>query len=318
MSESLLAADRLGAEPPPGENALDWLRTRAADRRFDPWLFSSEGIRWRWRSFEQVADHVARSRSSIERAVSASERTEGVAFRGRRCPDSVAISLAIQAAGGAAVAVAPGQRAVSLPAGPDRPPWVQIEGSPAPELATAPCCQVPPARSGLETWTAESLAAGEGWVVVPGPEGGRFSTAEIAAAAVFLENQLASFLRAVEISPVVLLGPSTDPLQAEILTAWTLLRGAPLVLEADADAVAATALWARPHLVVAASPALESFAQLLGQRSHLKNHRLSFLVATDEDAPSALARLRWESMGVPLCRWVAATSRWQGPPSRRS
>lgn len=318
MSESLLASDPLGVGRPPGKNALDWLRARAVDQRFDPWLFFSQGIRWRWRSFEQVADHVARVRSSIESAVSASGPTDGVAFRGRRGPDSVAISLAIQAAGETAMAVLPGQPLASLASG-SALPWVQTEETPRDQPDTAQArFEVPAARSDLEAWTAEPLEAGGGWIAATaGNERvSRFSSEEIAAAAVALDGTISPFLREVEIPPVVLLGPSADPWQAEIFLTWTLSRGFPVVLEPDSDAVAATALWARPHLVLASSSELERLAQLLGQRSHLKNHRLSLLVATDEDAPSPLARLRWESMGVPLCRWVTAKARWRGPASR--
>lgn len=322
MGDLLLSMDSLESNGSGSQNALHWLHQRAGDHREDPWLFFTRGLRWRWRSFLQVADHVARASSSLQNAVSAPHLSAGVAFRGRCCPDSITLSLAIQTIGGAAVSRSAPDLAAPPPGreGPC-PIWAEVEGRK--EQAGLPeGCQkvvVPAVRSLLESWVEEVLPESDGGSVAgsgrhggePGEGKKSFSSREIAMAAQALENivgpVVAPGLRRGQ-RPVVLIGPSADTLQAEIFVAWTLLRGAALVLEPQSDAVAATALWARPHLVLASSSALERLAQLLGQRFHLTHHRLRALINTDLEASSAVARLRWEAASVPMFRWPDASS----------
>ena len=77
--------------PPP--TLLSTLAARAASDPEDPWLFYRRGWDWRWRSWGQVADQVARGAE----ALAATE--DAVAWSPKQDPDAVALSLVAQAAG---------------------------------------------------------------------------------------------------------------------------------------------------------------------------------------------------------------------------
>lgn len=257
--------------------AVAALARRAGSAPEDPWLFYRRGWDWRWRSWGQVADQVARGAATLRRspALALPPRSRGdvrVAFDGRQDPDAVAAGLAAQAAGATAV-----PRSV----GPRRPLEVAVleGGEPAVRL------RLPACRSRLERWRPQAL--GLDAAVAGAPDADE-------------AERLASALPPLGRGrPILCASAALDPRTIQTLQAWTMRMDAAWVLEPDPEAFAAAALWARPTLVVAPGRELESLASALCGRKHRRHRRIAAVVAVGE----AAGRREWEELGVPVVLW---------------
>ncbi len=266
------------------------LAERAAADGDEPWLFYRRGWDWRWRSWGQVADQVARGAATLRRSPALAARPgpgrpdPRVAFDGRQHPDALAAGLAIQAAGATAV---------PRSAGPLRPLEVAAleGGNPAVRL------RLPICRSRLERWRPRALE-------LETPVGGlAFDPAAAAVSQQQMDGEadrLASLLPAATGRQILCASAALDPRALQVLVAWTASTGAAWILESDAEDFLAAARWARPTLVVATVGELEGLAAAFGGGKHRRYRRLEAIVAVGEVAASEA----WQELGVPVVEWA--------------
>ncbi len=282
------------------------LAARAAAQSEEPWLFYRRGWDWRWRSWGQVADQVARSAATLRRSPALAGRSgpgrpgpsrpavRG-AFDGRQHPDAVAAGLAIQAVGATAV---------PRSAGPLRPVEVAVlqGGDPAVRL------RLPICRSRLERWRprALDLEAAPAAALAFDPASATVSQQQMDGEA----ERLALLLPAAVGRPILCASAALDPRALQILLAWAARTGAAWILEPDAEAFPAAARWARPTLVVATGGELEGLAAALDGGKRRRHRRLAAVVAVGEPA----GREGWEELGVPVVEW--APGAWESIPGR--
>ncbi len=233
------------------------LAARAEAFPEDPWLFQRRGELlvaggWSWRSWAQVADQAARGTRDVRPG-------QEVAFVDRLESDSVAAFLAIEAAGGIAVASAEADD-----------PFV-----------------VPPVRSRLERWTAdlESLAGA--------PR--RDDHQELWRAALHWRSLLPPKDGS---RPIVLASARIEPRFRRVLLAWTLATGAAWVLEDDPEAFVPAALWTRPTHVVAPGDEAGLLALAFSQRRHRRWRRLRSVGLTDDAPAEIFGAEPWQALGV--------------------
>ncbi len=283
--------------------ALAALAARAGSEPEEPWFFYRKGWDWRWRSWGQVADLVARGAAVLGRSPASAGRPDPsrpgvrVAFDGRQDPDAVAAGLAVQAAGATAV-----PRSV----GPLRPLEVEVlEGADPTVRLRLPAC-----RSRLERWRPQALdldAAAAGALAVD-PAGLAVSQQEVAAEAERLASRLPA--PAAGRRPILCASPALDPRAFQILLAWTAGAGAAWVLEPEPEAFPATVRWARPILVVAPGRDAGPLASALGGRRQRRYRRLAAVVTVGE----VVGREGWEAAGVPVVEWGPGA--WEFIPGR--
>lgn len=136
-------------------------------------------------------------------------------------------------------------------------------------------------RSRIRTWTPKSISLG--------------SDVEGTAASMVAAVEDALPVASLPERPVGLAcGRTRDP-GVRLLVAWSLVRGAPLALEPNADLAASAIVWVRPHVAVAPE---ESIVEVLGglQGQKARWRRLRF-VANSEGTPIADAG-PWKTLGI--------------------
>ncbi len=252
------------------------LAERARATPHEPWLFHREGWDWRWRSWSRVADQVARSVAVLRDAVAGGS---SVGYEARQHPDAIACGLAIRAAGLIAMPLRGDRRAASRP-GCDA--WAEVEGAPEEEIAPDPeRIALPPALSPLERTKPQPLELDPGAAAgaVRLPDLGELAPGVSLRAAERLDDQLRPATR----RTIVCASPQLDQAAAQLLEAWTLVRGAAWVLEPDSASFVETALWARPTLVWGLPGEIEQLAARLGTRKRRRQSRISAVVVAGSD-----------------------------------
>lgn len=282
----------------------------------EPWLFCRGCIHWIWRSFRQVADQVARATAELGRrsrsiATKATVGPSGswIAFDGRGLPDQVAIDLTLQNLGCGALATSGQLLPSSLPSTVRL--WVdsdQVPSRAADELVTV--ARLPNVRSRLDRWQDVPLvpsrsALGTALFSV----GGRFeslSQRDLIDAA----SRLDGFAPSLEERPIILSQVGLDRPEGRVLMAWTLLRKAVWVMEPESSAFVATALWARPHLVVADPDQLDELATALELKSYRRWHRLRGVISLDRSLAAGQLAESWKRQRIAVARFpLPAASR---------
>lgn len=238
------------------------LADHAAATPEEPWLFARADDDWRWRSWNQVADQVARGAAELCRL----EPAVRVAGADLLHPEAVALALAVQAAGGVAVPAGAGDPAIVLPPVRSRlSRWT-------PELDalrhTNPDALAFPGRTHRDLWEAASA-----WSARFPPPRGR---------------------------PIVLASPEIGRVHRQVLLAWTLATGAAWVLEDDPIAFLPAVLRNRPTRVVAPGADLALLATALRERRHRRWHRLEAVGVTDDASAELYLADAWDALGVPV------------------
>ena len=234
------------ADSPP-TTALAALAAKAASVPEEPWLFYRQGWDWRWRSFGQAADQVARGAAALGDAPSV------LGFRSRQDADAVAVVLAIQAAGRDA------------------------------DLASPPPT-IPDCRSHLEEGPPRLLSPGD---ASPATLTLAAGSAPATPAEIFREaGRFDTGLPSVRERWILCATPALTPRGLQVVLAWTLLAGAAWVLEPDSEAFHETVLWARPSIVVATAAELGRLSAALKDRRHRRHSRLRVTIdVADLTAP---------------------------------
>lgn len=255
------------------------LACRASTAAEEPWLFCRGRISWIWRSFRQVADQVARGSEALDCLPSSPDGL--AAFDGQGLPDQVAIDLALQSCGCSALAVSGERPLASLPATPHL--WIDSEQVPSP-MASEPVtvARLPCVRSRFDRRQNQPLepsrAASSSALHLVGERLEHLSQHQLIDAAHRFDAVLPDFAE----RPILLSHVGLDRPQGRILMAWSLLRQAAWVMEDDRASFVATALWARPHLVVADQDELDELALALELKRYRRWRRLRGVIALDE------------------------------------
>lgn len=298
-----------GGQGAPG--ILKALAGRAREMPEEPWLFHRPGWTWRWRSYGQVADQVARGAEVLDREP---EVAPSLAFHARQHPDALAIALAILASG--RVPVASSETGGLLPDGVDgwagvtepgvREPGVREPGVTEPGVESGPqSYSMPHCRSGLEVWTPTPLKLGpRPTEALASVHKGRMEIlpwAELRAITGRLKEALDEVdLEASGGRAILATGPSLDPFHLHAVLHWCLGSSAAWVLEDHGEAFGATVKWARPTVVVASGEELERLAKEVGERRTRRHLRLRAVVGLGGEAVTLKTRKHWEALEVPL------------------
>jgi hypothetical protein len=221
------------------------LLAHAAAQPEQPWLFVQRGLDWRWRSFGAVAARVERLRAALAAGVAGAPARIGFEDAGR--PGSIALDLAIQAAGACAAPLPPGLDGAALAAalaerGCSALAAFGAAGSPS----GLPVLHLPPDEASERESPPPSAPWLGGPVLVAGEGGWReVAQAELIGAAGELAARLAPARPRRGREILVLPRPLADP-AGRRLAAWALAAGAALALEPDRARLAAAAAWVRP------------------------------------------------------------------------
>ncbi|MEM1202549.1 MAG: hypothetical protein AAGN66_04915 [Acidobacteriota bacterium] len=255
-----------------GASPVQLLIERAAAAPEHPWLFFRRGLDWRWLSYRQVADQVARSAKALrdwaEDMRAQGLQTPRVAVDPRPLPDALVATLSAATAGLEAEAVDPASGV---------------------EVFTPPA-----ARSNLDRWEAEPLepvTAIEGtesrlWFRDDGAPLRSVLPAGSVAAAEALTDTLPPPAGA---RPILMSGADLGAARLQALAAWTLSADAAWVLEPQKDAFAATVLWVRPTHLVARGDDFEDLARDWDRRASKQSRLVAVVTVVSEDGPSATA-----------------------------
>lgn len=246
---------------------VEALEERAREHPEAPWLFYRRGLDWHWRSYARVADQAARSARNL--ACGRGEDSTPAAGAALACllsqdPDALAALVAALSSGrafdcGAEVPPAPGRPG-------DAPSWL------------ASC------RGPLESFSRQPLPAPAG---PPPGEQTRHSLLRLSRDVAFLSASLSPALRAVAQRPILYAGAGdADPAKLASLAGWSLQSHAAWALEPYPEAFAATALWTRPHVLIATAAELEGLAAHF-DRSARRHSRLKAILLSGALPPEA-------------------------------
>ncbi len=280
----------------PAATVLGLLAERAATVPEEPWLFFRQGWDWRWRSYLQVADQVARGaeRLGTEGPRRHAERETRIACDGGQDPDAVAAGLAIEAAGYLALPIvgeaAPEARCDAV---------VTVGASPpaSEDTTTAGRLLLPGCRSPLERWEPQPLRLDA--VRATMAQGQAYRSAERLAAKLPANLSPSRRRRG---RPILCAGTTPDFGARDVWLAWTLVADAAWVLLGEDDDFVMSVLWARPTVVAAEARRLERLAAALAQRRHRRRHRLRAVVVVGEEPPAARP---WDDLGVTLVAGIS-------------
>lgn len=242
------------------------LRRQAAADPESPFLFWPDGWNWRWWSWRETAERMARWSAPLAGLPPAC----GVAFAGAAYPKAIALDLAVQSAGLTPVPLVSGsggggagghgqaaEGAVSALQAAARAgclAWLEVVGEEARVTRLDPAMDGvagPDAIPGTAATIAAAAPPGDSGVLVTGDAGGwrRLSQPELLAAAAAVERAIAS-------SPgrhpdsgereILVAGWPLQEWAGRLLAAWAVAAGAALVLEADPALRLGAVLWARP------------------------------------------------------------------------
>lgn len=240
----------------------------------EPALFHHGASGWRWRSWLQLADQVARGALALEECGAAPLLTFTPCFSA----DDLAVDLAVQAAG-----------RTSAPRAPEAPERgaarVAVAGS---ATAEGVAVLLPAVRSRLERWRPAALdplageVAARGAVEVVTAAGPRaLGGAALRRAA----EAVGSLVGPLAGRPIVALGVGLEAPAGRLAAAWGLAAGAALVLPPGPAELVPTVLWARPTVVVAAAQEVELLAAACeGRRLRRWSRLAAVLVAGATDA----------------------------------
>lgn len=260
------------------------LAERAATHSEEPWLFFRHDLHWRWLSWGQVADQVARGAAVLAGADGLGDRP--LAFACDPPVAAVAVDLALAAAGLAGRAW-PGEvgdarrRAERSGFG----GWIEVEAEdppPATFTSSLPTFTLPAARSRLRHWQPQTLA------IDPPPR----------------EDDFTPWIRWHELLPpaservIAHCGVGLEEPSARSLVAWSLLTGAALALPSPPGELLPDVLWTRPHLVLAPAAELSLLAVALKEQARARHRRLLAVVASDQVEDGLAAD--WTTLGVAL------------------
>src|SRR6202521_1097347 len=322
------------------------LEHQAACDPESPFLFWPEGWNWRWWSWRQTAEMVARWTAPLAGLPPAA----GVAFAGDSYPQAIALDLAVQSAGLTPVPLGLGgvggvgggaggpEQGVESPrqaaARAGGVAWLEaiagearvtrLDESPA---GAAPAAGVSGKVPAAPTGSIAGLAAGAaGMLVAAGSGAGRrLSQAELMAAVAQVERAIAS--------PAGRRGDSRDrqilvaggPLRewpGRLLAAWAVVAGAALVLETDPARRLGTVLWARPTVFHGTAAELAALRQQVETaRWPRRWHRLRRLPAPplgrlgtlfQSEALAAEEAAFWQQRGAQLLRLPALAQPGRG------
>ncbi|MEO1087564.1 MAG: hypothetical protein AAFY88_25270, partial [Acidobacteriota bacterium] len=240
-----------------------------------PWLFFRSGLDWRWRSYRHVADQVRRSAAALAATGDAGPMACGLG----QDPDAIAALLAIVAAGRS-----PDVDGPAPAVDPDGPtPWLQPCRGPLERLD-------PPAESEPS---------------VPKDAFGLRFGLRLARDAAHFAALVRPALKGLKPRSILYAGVEASTGRLAALTAWSLEHDAPWALEPQADAFAATALWTRPHLLVAGRGELASLLPHFG-KAERRHSRLRATVVVEaarvdgrDDADGDIEGM----LGCPVLRW---------------
>ena len=232
----------------------------AAEQPHSPCLFVRDVPDWRWLSWRQLADQVARTVETL------ADAPDAVTFAGTMTPDAIAFDLAVLASQRASRPCADGPR-------------------PAPE----------PVRGRLDRWQPEALpllsSPGVAWIT-------RGDRSRPVRGAVWQTavSDLAAILGPARRPDVLVLGGSLAAPSVRLALAWAWHTGAPVVLEPDVEHLVAAVTWARPTVAwLRAEDVAPSLAALAGQGRWRRCRALLVAGAVDD-----AARRTAETLGIPL------------------
>jgi len=269
------------------------LAARAESCPQDPWLFQVELLEWRWRSWVRIAEQAAGAAAALAHLPAGTR----VGLDGRPGADAVTLDLAVQAAD-----------LVSMPLCGENPrerareagcaAWLEAGSSPVEEMALEGLERIsaPPVRPRLEPWPQGleiTLPEGRGGVVAEGREIGQDTLLAQAQA-------LAERIPSLGERHVAFGFWGLDHPGGRAFAAWSLVTGAALLLEPQADAVPPGLLWTRPSVVHARAEELEAVAAALADRSRRRWSRLRAFILDGPDEPSAEARHALERAGAEI------------------
>lgn len=268
------------------------LAARALEGPEEPWLFHRPEWTWRWRSYQQVADQVARGAAGLRTDRAA---PTNLAVKVRQHPDAVANLLAIQAAGRIPLAGAgPGDEAPA-----DIETWAEV-ASGVPEEGRRSYL-LPRCHDALEVWQPLDLkpAGASGAFVMVNRERRTVHTEDdLKGAALRLEATLEDLDLATSGGrPILSTGPLLDPYHAQVVLTWCLWNAAAWVLEPAPEAFVAAVRWARPTVVMATVAEVLQLAAELGESRQVKRWRLRAVVALGVGESEKASR-QWQALGV--------------------
>lgn len=198
-----------------------------------PWLFHRPDVDWRWRSWGQVAAQAGAGPLAVRGELP--PRGSAVPYPAYVHPDSLALDLALAAAGFAPLPLPP------QPWPPEdeplaAPPLTELAISPAPESGGGP---------GAELAALADASAHGGAVVRSGGEPVRLTADALGARA----RAALAPLGEPPAGDVIVLGAPLFVASERLLFTWAALAGAAVVLEPSAAARAETVRWVRPTLL---------------------------------------------------------------------
>lgn len=276
-------------------------------RPFEPWLFLQEGWDWRWLSFADAA----RWAGAVTAALAGLPPGARVGFSDRLTFWSLAMDLGVRAAGGTAVPVA-----VRRPVGeavrhrrcslwlsaPDEGAEAGSPGVPR-VVVPSPRAAGPAAAAVLPGSALLGEAPGAAVLVVDGEAVGEVEAAELTAQAAELDRRLETGTG----RPITLLHQPLERPLARLLFAWAARRGAAIVLEPQAVALAATAAWARPTLLAVEAGDLPHLRRAVDLRKSRWRRRpgppfgrLRHLVVDARQVPAEEEAAFWRERGVAI------------------
>lgn len=257
----------------------------------EPWVFYPHGPDWRWRSWKQVADQVARGAAQLGDLPPGSR----VGFHARPTPDALAADLAIQTAGLVAVPIAAPQAAAARQAAIHHhcTRWLTTPEAPLPaslpvawedvalEDGALPAVRPPWARG---AWQEVAPPAAPAALVAAWQDQPCLLPAAALAAAV---EALASQVPSAPIRHVLLTASGLDTLSGRLVVAWTLATGAALVVEAEPERLPASLQWTRSTLVEVGAGDLSAVAKAAARIKPRWQRLRAVLTAAEQPAAPA-------------------------------
>ncbi len=261
------------------------------------WLFARATAGdhgWRWQSWSQVADRVARAAATLEDELG--ERSGArVGFQDRLDPDAVAARLAILAAG--ALPVGDEESTENLDA------W--LGPAPAAGISTdaeTPVIELPAVLSRLSRSRPVELplpsAAGQ---VAPPPWSAVLASDRPASPKWHVWRFFTERWRGRH-RPLVVASALLSPAARRALLAQVLADGAAWALEPDPDAFVPAVLWTRPTVVVGPGAELGLLALAFGRGAARRARRLRAVLVSDGASAEIVEEGAWREIGVTVLR----------------
>ena len=269
---------------------VESLDAHARQRPEAPWLFYRRGLDWHWRSYARIADQVARSAQRLSGGDGAGDRDghgssahsadEPVVCSTRQDPDGLATLLTALAAGREVVF----EKADPSEVGPvsGQAPWL------------ADC------RGALEVFERQAFSISQG---LPTSMAARRWLLHLGRDVESLSVALAPTLRELGERPILYAGAGeNEPSKWAALAGWALEKNAAWALEPYFEAFAATALWTRPHVLVATAAELATLLPHF-DRTARRRSRLRVVVLGGGRANKAERQALADALDCPVVPW---------------